>query len=98
MRVARMGAARAVEIKFSVLGSLSSQLRGLPRVADLPDAVRFATAASLICYLLISMFLFRQIYGIAAAVASSIVYPTDMRKFADKGLRWPSPKQVSSLS
>jgi len=68
----------------SLVWGLSSQLR-LPRLADLPDAVRFAATASLVCYLLISMFVFRQIYGIAADVASGIVYPTAMRKFADKG-------------
>jgi hypothetical protein len=73
----------------SLVWSLSSQLR-LPRLADLPDAVRFAVAASLVCYLLISMFVFQQIYGIAAGVASGIVYPT--------AIRWPSPRQVSSLS
>jgi arabinofuranosyltransferase len=68
----------------SLVWGVSSQLR-LPRWADLPDAVRFAATASLACYLLISMFVFRQIYGVAADVASGIVYPTSMRKLADKG-------------
>jgi hypothetical protein len=67
----------------SLLWGLSTQL-SLPRLSDLPNGVRLATVASGISYLLISMFVFKQIYGPSADIASGIEYPTAMRKFADK--------------
>jgi arabinofuranosyltransferase len=68
----------------SLLWGVATQLQ-LPKLGDLPRGVRLAAIASAVCYLAICMVGFKLIYGPSADVASGVVYPTAMRKFADKG-------------